>query len=130
MADSGETPVGDKENPSQAVSPASLAGVFADLVVANFDHRCRQVLRAGMPLDRVVDIVGRGVGLVDANRERRVGLQLPDETIGQAPVVAKDDTDLPGPLPSEKIGMKEWMATKAVSSPASERRLKHASIAP
>ena len=63
-----------KENFGEALCPASLAGLIANLVVANFDHRRRQVPRPGMACDRVVDMVGRRVGLVDADGQRRVGL--------------------------------------------------------
>ena len=63
-----------KENFGEALCPASLAGLIANLVVANFDHRRRQVPRPGMACDRIVNMVGRRVGLVDADGQSRVGL--------------------------------------------------------
>ena len=64
-----------KKNFSEAIRPASLAGLVANLVVANFDHRRGQVPRPGMTGDRVVDVVGGRIGLVDADSQRRVGLK-------------------------------------------------------
>src|SRR5262245_57321364 len=49
-----------------------------------------------MPLYGVIDLVPRRIGLVDANRKGRVGLKLADEKIGQATILAKHDSHLPG----------------------------------
>ena len=50
----------------------------------------------GMAGQRVVDPVGRGIGLVDADGEGRVGLKPADQEIGQAAIVVEQDADLPG----------------------------------
>ena len=52
-----------------------LAGFVADLIVANFDHDRRQASRARVAFDRVIDLIGRSIRLVDADGERRIGLQ-------------------------------------------------------
>ena len=62
------------ENFGQPIGPASLAFRIVNLVVANFDHRRRQTPRPGMAFDRVIDLVGRRIGLVDADGQRGIGL--------------------------------------------------------
>ena len=63
------------EKIGQPVRPVSLAGLVADLIVANFNHGRWQVPLPGMAADRVIDLVGRRIRLVDADGERRVGTQ-------------------------------------------------------
>src|SRR5262245_52119449 len=77
-----------KKNAGQTVRPFSFAVAIADLVVANLDHHRGQGARPGMPLDRVIDLVPRRVGLVDADRKGRVGLEVANKKIGQAAVLA------------------------------------------
>ena len=71
-----------KKNFGEAGCPASLAGLVANLVVANFDHCSGQVPRPGVTGDRVVDMVGRRIGLVDADGQRRVVLKRAEEVVG------------------------------------------------
>ena len=52
-------------------------------------------LRAGMAFDRVIDPVGRGIRLVDADGEGGIGFQSADQEIGKAAIVAEHDADLP-----------------------------------
>src|SRR6476659_7733606 len=54
-----------------------------------------------MASQRVVDPVGRGIGLIDADGEGRIGLKPADEEIGQAAVVVEQDANLPGPRVAE-----------------------------
>ena len=49
-----------------------------------------------MASERVIDPVGRGIGLIDADGEGGVGLKPADQEIGQAAVVIEQDADLPG----------------------------------
>ena len=76
MAGSNQARLNCNKDLSEPVCPAQLSGLIADLVIANFDHGRRQVVRFGMAAQRVVDPVGRRIGLVDADRERRVCLQV------------------------------------------------------
>ena len=85
-----------KKNGSQTVRPFAFAVAITDLIVANLDHDRGQGARAGMALDRVIDLVPRRIWLIDANRKGRVGLELADENIGQAAVLTEHDSDLPG----------------------------------
>src|SRR5262245_26482441 len=61
-----------------------------------------------MPLDRVIDLVPLRIRLVDANGEVRVGLELANEMIGEAAILAEHDSHLPGTGLAEidrRIGM-------------------------
>ena len=88
-------PLRRRENIGEPVRPFPLPGFIANLVVANFDHRRRQAARAGMPLDRVIDLVGRRIGLVDADGERRVGFEPANQQIGHAAILGEHDSHLP-----------------------------------
>ena len=77
--------------------PISAARLVCDLVVADFDHRAGQPARARMPFQRVVDAVGRRIGLVDADRHVHRARSACDQRRGQPAVVVMDDADLPGP---------------------------------
>ena len=83
-----------------------------------------------MAAERVVDPVGRGIGLVDADGERWVGLKLADEEIGKAAIVVEQDADLPGPCLAE-IDRGEGVDGDQRRWPSIElmRRVRQASIA-
>src|SRR6476620_3149357 len=49
-----------------------------------------------MAAERVIDTVGRGIGLVDADGEGWVGLKPADQGVGKAAIVVEQDADRPG----------------------------------
>ena len=59
-------------------------------------------LWAGVAVDRVIDLIGRRIRLIDADGERGIGFQAADEAIGEAAIVAEHDAHLPGAALAEK----------------------------
>src|SRR6476660_1730244 len=96
MAHSHQVQLSRSENIGEPVCPVFLAWLVTDLVVANFNHGRREAPRAGVSLNRVIDLVGRRIGFVDANSKRGVGLEPANEGIGHAAaVLVEDDSHLP-----------------------------------
>jgi len=77
------------ENIRQPVRPTPLPFRLANLIVANLDHDRRQAAWARMTLDRVIDLIGRSIRLIDADGERGIGLQSANEIIGQPAILAE-----------------------------------------
>src|SRR6185295_17569429 len=104
MSGSSQARLSPNQNLRQPVRPTPLAGIIADLVIANFNHDRRQAAWARMAFDRVIDLIGRSIRLVDADGERGIGLQPAKEIIGQPAILAEYDADLPRAALAEQIG--------------------------
>ena len=77
--------------------PSRLTRFVENLVVADLDHGARQPERARMALQREVDAIGRRIGLVVADRQRRPGAERGEKRPGNTLVVVVENADLPGP---------------------------------
>ena len=79
MARSSQAGLSGNQNLTETVCPLMLAAFVADLIVANLDHDRRQASWARVAFDRVIDLIGRSIRLVDADGQRRIGLQGANE---------------------------------------------------
>ncbi len=83
---------------AQRATPASSAS----RVLPHLDHDAGQAALHRMIFHRIPGEMQAGIGLIIADHERRVGGQRRDHRIGDAPVAARQDTDMPGPLDAAK----------------------------